>query len=374
MYKQKKLSALVLALAIALLTACGSQEQVNIPVATSSPEPESNGMVLAVTENLPWLKSAVSVYNESSGENHINVVQYASSSELLASIENDGIDMYFVLLDDTFTGDGAAQFFDVSTDLSGYLENSDVNLISGIESAFEYDGETRLLPFDFTLFSFASRLSELPSSLDTAKAIAVEEGLSIFPRARTKDNLTDWLLPFLMESYYEGNNIQFQAIADAVKEHEENMDSAADDYSDALFDICYIVNSAQLGIDRYELAYRSEGIDYVIGLPGASTAAFYVPHHVFGIIDGSANATSAWSFLQQLYTDELQSNADEFPASQPAFEKYISKLNENDSANEPLTARLSDLVENTTYAIPSMKLRSVFSDNEFLNELQQIKN
>lgn len=360
---------ILLLLAALMMTACAAPQP---PAPSEEAAGGTEPLVLAVTEKPLWLSLAVEEYNAAEPERQIELAVYESSSHLLAGLERgEACDMYFVELADSAYGLTTSGLWERSADLSERLDSTGTKLAYGLREALEYEGELRLLPFDFTLFSFAAQLDSMPASVQEAQQLAASRGATLFPETRDRANLAVLLEPFLLESAAEGDTAQLQALAAAVEEHQGSMTAPAGG-TEYLFEICFLRDYFNFGLDVYERDYEDTGREFVVGIPGTDTAAFYTPGHVFGIIESCSEPDAAWDFLKLLCSDETQALADEFPASQTAFDEYIAEKLNGRTVTEHAAELLTAVLENTTAASPGMKLHVEHYDEDTFRILRDI--
>ena len=108
--------------------------------------------------------------------------------------------MYLVQLDDPFTGDVTEEMWGLSADLKARFAELGTELVGGLEGAMEYGGELRLLPLDFTLYTFISPLGGNARLAPGGGGPRGGAGRPLFAPYRDRENLTAWLLPYLIDS------------------------------------------------------------------------------------------------------------------------------------------------------------------------------
>ena len=331
---------------LCIMTACTATPA---PPASTKPaqteEPGAEPLLLAAENVDGWLKDIVDAYNATGPEREVELVKCGDLTTFVNSLEDGGsADMYFVELDGSY-GESSNGLWEHSADLSGYLDGSGAELVPGLRGALEYGGELRYLPFDFTLFTFFAQLSELPASMPEAAAAAESSGTPLFTGYYDRANLRQLLTPFLAAGY-EDEELR-QQLDDAIEAHPEEGDPEVED---GLFWLAFIRNDTDFAQGAREHEYENDGTEYVYGLPGASTAAFFVPHFAFGIFEGCSDPDAAWDFLKLLYSDENQARAPEFPASADAFDSYMEDMVSSGAASEHIAEKVREVVDNTNAA------------------------
>lgn len=350
----KKALSIFAALAFILLSGCGEAIETRPTVSASS---DRETIVLAADE--ARFKSVVEEFNAGSQRVQIEILNCRTATELLSALERgESADMYLVQLDDQFRGDKTEDIWELSVDLKSRFEDTGIELVGELEKAMEYNGELRLLPFDFKLFTFITQLEEMPDSISQAKTIADDSGVTLFPMYRDKDNLTTWLLPFLIDSLAEGDTEQFDEMTNAIEAHEGKMSSEVDD-GDYLFDMRFLDNSTTFG-----LPYYAENCSE-FGIPGSKSRAFYSPNYVFGILSSSRNTDEAWDFLKYFYSEDIQQSANALPATETAFNKLIRSRLEDDSSHDAATA-VNELAHEANAAAPGMAQSATLHGSEEL--------
>ena len=170
----------------ALIALSGCGEAAEAPP-TAGAEPE--GLVLAADE--AWARSAAEEYAAENPGVKIEIISCRTATELVSALgRGEAVDMYLVQLDDPFTGDVTEEMWGLSADLEARFAELGTELVGGLEGAMEYGGELRLLPLDFTLYTFISPLGEMPASLPEAEALAEGAGTPLFAPYRDRENLT----------------------------------------------------------------------------------------------------------------------------------------------------------------------------------------
>ena len=297
----------------ALIALSGCGEAAEAPP-TAGAEPE--GLVLAADE--AWARSAAEEYAAENPGVKIEIISCRTATELVSALgRGEAVDMYLVQLDDPFTGDVTEEMWGLSADLKARFAELGTELVGGLEGAMEYGGELRLLPLDFTLYTFISPLGEMPASLPEAEALAEGAGTPLFAPYRDRENLTAWLLPYLIDSVSSGDTAQYRELARLLENHEGELAPAEE--GECLFDMRFLNASASFALPAY-----AEGC--VFGIPGSDARAFYSPNLVFGIVSGSEKADAAWDFLKTFYDGySPDGDAGAFPAVKAEFDRLIGE-------------------------------------------------
>ncbi len=320
----------------------------------SNEDTDTEHLVLMTTKAEPWLSDAVESYNSNSQGRHIELVECDTISQLYQYTKS-GVraDLYFIELNDDFSGSLSEKIWESSIDLSAYYEALDVELVNGLYSALSYEGEIRYLPFDFEIFTFAARLDEMPESMAEAESLAEQRQVSLFPGFWNADSLRYWVSPFTAAGYDDEE--KRQELLDAVSAH-DGQELSENVSGNTLFWIVNISNDNEFGLAAYEYTRKYNGEEYVLGLPGAETAGIYVPQYVFGILTGCDDTNAAWDFLKQLYSGEYQSKANALPACADAFNVFVDGKVESGCENSYTADILRTVVERTNTAV-GMKTR-----------------
>ena len=339
MFKRVFSAALALAMVLAL-TGCGGEVS---PTQTpeSTPEQEANTLVLGVcrqsTSALSF-RGVVEDYNDTNPAKTVELVYFDHPNQMLDAIdEGTQVDMY--LLDEPFgvISSPIGEYWDASLDLTDYL---DTELAPNLAEALSHDGELRYLPFDFSIRALHWSLDGEPASFTQAAQLAANAGTTLFAPWRSRDAIVEYQLYSYLCSADEAVRSEVLGVVHTLEPDRSDTTS-----SSAYYDI-WLNGHPGFGLSGYD---GSDGSDYSVGIPGATTLGIYEPKMVFGIFSACDDPDTAWDFLSTLYSADNQMQTGWLPATAAALEARLIQTAKYSSEDEADIAR--EIINGTTLAV-----------------------
>ena len=339
MFKRVFSAALALAMVLAL-TGCGGEVS---PTQTpeSTPEQEANTLVLGVcrqSTSALSVRGVVEDYNDTNPAKTVELVYFDHTNQMLDAIdEGTQVDMY--LLDEPFgvISSPIGEYWDASLDLTDYL---DTELAPNLAEALSHDGELRYLPFDFSVRALHWSLDGEPASFTQAAQLAANAGTTLFSPWRSRDAIVEYQLYSYLCSADEAVRSEVLGVVHTLEPDRDNTSNGS-----AYYDV-WLNGHPGFGLSGYD---DSDGSDYSVGIPGATTLGIYEPKMVFGIFSACNDPDAAWDFLSTLYSADNQMQTGWLPATAAALEARLIQAAKYSSEEEADIAR--EIINGTTLAV-----------------------
>ncbi len=346
---------ILLALLISL-SSCGTPA----PSETTPATAEKTVLVLGVIDSETGLDSIIEAFNESEADYKIEVREYQTVRNIMSALDHDeGPDLFFLrmyMLTDTYLSE-------YCEDLTPFLNRDDAfsseDFVPGLYDGGVHDGLVHWLPYDFTVTTYvvqpAVDVGNEVFSAELARRIADERGQFLFPTMWSREEVLEWVAPYLAVAYTDWDNMtcsfdshDFAALLEALKAQPDPHENKPD-VKQSLLHVAFL-NGTFGTLTQYENTEQNGGGDYSItGIPGeAANGSLFVGERCFGMLSSCNNKEAAWRFLSALMSDDAQSATRNLPAVRSALSARMEEAVRDGIITQSTADKLAVLFDTTT--------------------------